>query len=67
MTRYLVGRLEPPMGDTEVALVLPGALALLERDGQAVRDYTNEIEALEAGSGPSGLRSGTPIRRTGSG
>jgi hypothetical protein len=57
------------MGDTEVALVLPaaGALALLERDGQAVRDYTNEIEALEAGSGPSGLRSGTPIRRTGSG
>jgi hypothetical protein len=32
------------MTDTEVALVLPkrGALALLDRDGQAARDYARE-------------------------
>ncbi len=34
------------MTDTEVALVLPepGALALLEHDGQAARDYARESE-----------------------
>lgn len=41
---YLVGRLEPPMDDNEVALVLPepGALALLDHDGQAARDFARE-------------------------
>ena len=42
--RYLVARLEPPMDDNELALMLPepGALALLEHDGQAARDYARE-------------------------
>ena len=44
ITRYLVGRLEPSMDDNEVALVLPepGALALLEHDGQAAKDFARE-------------------------
>ena len=41
---YLVARLEPPMDENEVALVLPeaGELTLLEQDGQAARDYARE-------------------------
>jgi len=44
ITIILVAKLEPPMPNNKVALVLPeaGALALLEHDGQAARDYARE-------------------------
>ena len=58
--RYLVARLEPPMTDTDVALVMPepGTLALLEHDGQAARDY-----ARESRPGAEGLRVHSQARR----
>ena len=39
-----MARLESPIDDNEVALVMPepGALALLEREGQVARDYGRE-------------------------
>jgi hypothetical protein len=50
------------MTDTDVALVLPdpGALALLEQDGQAARDYGRESLNPATNRGVVTRRAGVP-------
>ncbi len=47
ITVLLVARLEPPMPDSKVALVMPepGALALLGDDGQRAKEFAREALA----------------------